>query len=49
MKMYELEVTSQSFAMECTFKVLVRKTMLNRIIPIFEDMEGVKVKYVRTV
>jgi uncharacterized YigZ family protein len=48
-KTHDLEITEQSFEMACTFKVLVRKTMLNRIVPIFEDIEGVRLVYRRTV
>ena len=49
LKTHELEITEQSFEMECTFKVLVRKTQLNKIIPIFEDIEGVRLVYRKTV
>ena len=48
-KAYDLDITEQSFEMECTFKVLVRKTRLNQIIPIFEEIEGVRLVYRRTV
>lgn len=49
LKTYELEVAEQSFEMECTFKVLVRKTLLNRVVPAFEEIEGVRLLYQRTV
>ncbi len=49
LKTYELEVTEQIFEMECTFNVLVRKTLLNRVVPALEAIEGIEVKYVRTV
>ncbi|GHB85537.1 IMPACT family protein [Persicitalea jodogahamensis] len=46
-KSYDLEVREQKFEMECTFKVLVRKTLLNQVVPAFEDIEKVKVVYLR--
>ncbi len=47
-KSYDLEVTDQRFEIARTFKVLVRKTLLNQIVSAFEDVENVKAKYLRT-
>jgi len=44
-KTYDLEITEQRFEMECTFKVLVRKTLLNRVVGAFEDIEGVRARW----
>ena len=49
LKTYELEVTEQKFEMVCSFKVLVRKTLLNRVVPAFEEIEGIGLVYRRTV
>lgn len=48
-KTYDLEVTEQRFEIACTFKVLIRKTLLNRVAPAFEDIEGVVAVYQKTV
>lgn len=47
-KTYDLEMTEQRFEMECTFTVLVRKTLLNQAVPAFEGIEKVQIKYLRT-
>ncbi|WP_373513153.1 YigZ family protein [Persicitalea sp.] len=48
-KAYDLEVTEQRFEIACTFKVLVRKAQLNKVVPAFEGTEKVKIKYLKTV
>ncbi len=45
---YDLEITEQKFEASCAFKVLVRKTLLNKVVPSFEDIEGAKVSYLTT-
>lgn len=46
---YDLEITEQKFEMECTFIVMIRKTLVNQVVPAFEDIEGVTIVYRRTV
>lgn len=48
-KSYDLEVIEQVFELECMFRLLVRKTLLNRVVPAFEDIEGVDITYKKTV
>lgn len=48
-KNHDLEMTEQRFDTECTFKVLVRKTLLNRVVGAFENIEKVQIAYLRTV
>lgn len=47
-KTYDLEITEQRFKMECTFRVLVRKSLLNRVVSAFDDIEKVQIKYLQT-
>ncbi len=47
-KSYDLEITEQKFEIDCTFKVLVRKTLLNQVIPMLEEIEKVRVVYLRS-
>ena len=49
LKNYDLEMTEQSFGIDCRFKVLVRKTMLNQTLTALEVLENVQLKYLRTV
>lgn len=48
-KSYNLEVVEQVFEMECKLVVLIRKTMLNQLVPAFEDIEKTEVNYLKTV
>jgi uncharacterized YigZ family protein len=48
-KSNNLDVQEQQFEMECKLIVLVRKTMLNQVVPAFEGIEKVEAKYIRTV
>jgi uncharacterized YigZ family protein len=48
-KSNNLEVLEQQFEMECKLVVLVRKTMLNQVVPAFEGIEKVKANYLTTV
>ena len=47
-KIYDLEIMEQKFEIACSFKVLVRKTLLNRVIPMLEEIEKVRVVYLRS-
>jgi uncharacterized YigZ family protein len=47
-KSNNLDVLQQQFEMECKLVVLVRKTMLNQVVPAFEGIEKAHVKYTRT-
>lgn len=44
-----LDVLEQQFEMECKLVVLVRKTMLNQVVPAFEGIERAEVNYRKTV
>jgi len=39
----------QVFEMDCKLVLLIRKTMLNQLVPAFEDIEKVEVVYRKTV
>ncbi len=41
LKAYDLEATEQKFEMECSLIVRIRKTLLNAVVPAFEEVEGV--------
>lgn len=44
-----LDVLEQQFEMECKLVVLVRKTMLNQVVPAFEGIEKAAVVYKKTI
>jgi uncharacterized YigZ family protein len=48
-KSQALEVTGQVFEQDCRLKVLVRKTVLNQVVPAFENIEHVTIRYLQTV
>ncbi len=48
-KSANLNVREQLFEMECKVVVLVRKTMLNQVVPAFEGIEKAKIRYLKTV
>ncbi|HEV7347586.1 YigZ family protein [Telluribacter sp.] len=48
-KSNNLEVTEQLFEMDCRLLVLVRKTALNQVVPALEEIEKVKIRYLKTV
>jgi uncharacterized YigZ family protein len=48
-KSNNLEVVEQVFEMDCKLVLLIRKTMLNQLVPAFEDIEKVEVVYRKTV
>ena len=48
-KTFGLETTEQRFEMECTFKLLVRKTLLNQAVPAFEKIEKMSLRYLHSI
>lgn len=48
-KSHNLDVVGQVFEMECKLVVLIRKTMLNQLVPAFEAIEKAEVKYRKTI
>ncbi|MBU1820807.1 MAG: YigZ family protein [Bacteroidetes bacterium] len=48
-KSNNLDVQEQTFEMECRLVVLVRKTMLNQVVPAFQGIEKVEIRYLKTV
>ncbi len=47
LKLYDLEATEQKFGQDCSLEIRVRKTLLNAVVPAFEGVAGVGVRWIK--